>query len=116
MKFHYGVRGIALDWLRNYLTNRYQFVNLTGSNLNNSSNKSDYKEIRCGVPQGSILGPLLFIIYINDIYKCSKFGHFILFADDANALFSGKNIKELETLTNKELEKINYWLISNKLS
>ena len=76
---HYGIRGVALKWMESYLCNRQQFVTVNGSD-------STMESIRYGVPQGSILGPLLFIIYINDIPEIAKFAQFILYADDANII------------------------------
>ena len=70
----------------------------------------------CGVPQGSILGPLLFLIYINDLPLSSPTSHFIIFADDTNILFSHKDPDQLETLINKELNNISNWFKLNKLS
>ena len=82
---YYGVRGIVNKWIKCYLSNRFQFV--TNNNVNSSKEK-----IVCGVPQGSILGPILFLIYINDLYKVSTVMRFIIFADDTNMLLSGKNV------------------------
>ena len=72
----YGIRGIALDWFKSYLSDRYQCVA-----INNSL--SEPKPVSCGVPQGSILGPLLFLIFINDFPNSSQHFHFTLFADDS---------------------------------
>ena len=77
----YGIRGIAIHWLSNYLTNRKHYVNVDG----HSSNLLD---VTCGVPQGSILGQILFLIYINDICKVSDLLKFVLFADDTNIFCS----------------------------
>ena len=105
----YGIRGIALHWFKDYLYNRKQYVV-----FNNYS--SSFKDITCGVPQGSILGPLLFILYINDIVLCSKLLKFILFADDTNLFFSSKSIKDLQNIINTELDKLSNWFRIIKLS
>ena len=75
---HYGIRGIALDWLKSYMLNRRQYV------LYND-NPSDVRSITCGVPQGSILGPLLFLIYVNDLPNVSDMLFTVMFADDTRA-------------------------------
>jgi hypothetical protein len=77
---YYGIRGVANSWFTSYLRDRRQTVT-----INNTT--SSEKNISCGAPQGSVLGPLLFILYINDFHQCSEFFDFHLFADDAN-LFS----------------------------
>ena len=106
--YHYGIRGNALQWCNSYLSNRYQYVN-----YNNTS--SDMKLITCGVPQGSILGPLLFLLYINDIASlCNLFS--ILFADDTTLFYSSKSLPELATIINNELRKLIEWLNANRLS
>jgi hypothetical protein len=106
---HYGIRGLALDWIKNYLFNRMQYVQYNGI-------CSLFNTIKCGVPQGSILGPLLFLIYINDIYNATDIGEFILFADDTNLFYSHDNLSSLMGLINSELCKLTEWFQSNKLS
>jgi hypothetical protein len=106
---HYGVRGTACDWFTSYLQNRKQFVNI-------GSEVSDTRIIKCGVPQGSILGPLLFILYINDIVNVSDLCSLILFADDTNIFLSNNNLKSLIDTANIELAKFSTWFKANKLS
>ena len=105
----YGIRGAALEWMKSYLCDRQQYVFY-------DDHCSDKKTLKCGVPQGSVLGPLLFILYINDIVNVSTFLLPILFADDTNAIASGNNLDDLVTKINEELEKLKIWLTANKLS
>ena len=72
--------------------------------------------ISCGVPQGSVLSPLLFLLYVNDFHLCSNLFRFHLFADDANLFYKNKNIGLLEENINKELVKVHEWLCTNELS
>ena len=95
----YGVRGDALSWFQSYLNNRYQFVTYNGVS-------SDKKEMKCGLPQGSILGPLLFLIYINDLSDVCKCSLPILFVDDTNLFHHGFDLSVIENAFNKELADI----------
>ena len=106
---HYGIRGCAYSWFESYLTHRTQFVTYNGA-------KSKKLAIKWGVPQGSILGPLLFLIYINDLHTVCKQSLPILFADDTNLFLSGKNLDDMEKLMNEEFTEIALWLKANKLS
>ena len=106
---HYGIRGIANEWFRSYFSNRQQFVS-----INNSD--SSTLHITGGVPHGSVLGPPLFLIYINDFINSSSIFDFHLFADDSNLFYSDKDLQHLEETINRELGEINTWLCANKLS
>ena len=104
-----GTRGNILKWFKSYLNERQQYVNLQGT-------ESQIKCVTCGVPQGSIIGPLLFILYINDMANVSNKIFPILFADDTTVLIEGNNLDVIMTSLNSELDRINTWLKSNKLS
>ena len=105
---HYGFKNDALKWFKSYLTGRQQFVSLNGIN-------SSKTIINHGVPQGSILGPILFILYINDLPNASTF-FTNLFADDTSLAKSNCNLQELILESNLELEKAQNWFRANKLS
>ena len=107
--YHYGIRGKAYDWIISYLTNRCQLVSFNGCN-------SSYKRIVRGVPHGSILGPLLFLIYINDLPLCSDKLQFCLFADDTSILLKSDNIASTINILNKELDVVSTWFCANMLS
>ena len=106
---HYGIRGSSLNWFKSYLNDRQQYVFLNGES-------SDRKMITCGVPQGSVLGPLLFLLYINDLPNISKILDFYLFADDTNIYYEDVSLKKLEKTINKELRNLYIWLSVNRLS
>ena len=106
---HYGIRGIAHDWIKSYLKNREQYVHIKGKN-------SSRKSLEYGVPQGSILGPLLFVIYINDIPEIQRFAKFILYADDANIILTGKNMHEIEEKFCQLSSALVKWVSCNGLS
>lgn len=106
---HYGIRGINNKWFQSYLSDRKQSVSV-------SNVLSEPLNITCGVPQGSILGPILFLLYINDISNASSLFQFTLFADDTCLFLKHNNKKELFKTTNNELIKVCDWLIANVLS
>ena len=104
---YYGIRGNVNKLFLSYLTNRKQYVSINGFD-------SEFNNIDHGVPQGSSLGPLLFLIYINDFRFClndTETGHF---ADDTFILFSGNKLKTIETIVNTELKFVSTWLRLNK--
>ena len=106
---HYGVRGLPNQWFRSYLTNRQQFVSISGYN-------SQKRHVEFGVPQGSVLGPLLFLIYINDLPNAIKNSQTNLFADDTCLLSSDSSLESLETKVNGDLVELSSWLQANKIS
>ena len=107
---YYGVKGQALSLFDSYLSNRSQVVEVNGV-------ISDKGNIKHGVPQGSILGPLLFLLYINDISESSRVLKFFLFADDTTVYYSANpKSQNTEEILNTELEKVACWLSANRLS
>jgi hypothetical protein len=105
--YHYGIRGVAYDWIKNYLSQRKQYVTINGC-------KSSIRNIEYGVPQGSVLGPLLFLLYINDISSIDP--DIKLFADDTNIFLHNKCLTTLFSDANQCLDKLNTWFRANKLS
>ena len=109
MKLEHGIRDNVLKWFQSYLSNRKQYVSINGES-------SEPLEINCGVPQGSVLGPLLSLLYINDLPNISNVLDFYLFADDMNIYYESNSIQDLEKTINKELNKLYLWLNVNRLS
>ena len=105
----HGIRGIANDWFRSCLNDRTQFVSVNGFN-------SDYKTVKYGVPQGSVLGPLLFLIFINDLNIAIKNSETFHFADDTCLLNIKDSIKKINKVVNKDLKFLIQWLHANKIS
>ena len=101
----YGIRGNILDWFKSYLNKREQFTSINNTH-------SDKKNISCRIPQGSVLGPLLFLIYINDLPNVSKKTYSIIFADDTSVFLEGNNLNSSSTIINEELNKLSIWLAS----
>ena len=105
----YGIQNVNLKWFKSYLRHRKQCISILDKN-------TDYEYVSCGVPQGSILGPLLFLIYINDLKQVSTLLNFITFADDTSAFYSHRNILDLYNTVNSELKKVYDWFVVNRLS
>ena len=106
---HIGIRGITLKWFTSYLSNRHQYTVF-------KSSSSRINNLTCGVPQGSILGPLLFLIYINDIVNNLTHSNAIIYADDTNLIFHDKDLNKVIDSMNAELNAIETWFNANMLS
>ena len=106
---HYGLRSIISEWFASYLSNCRQTIEISGT-------ASEQQSIDCGGPQVSVLSPLQFLIYMNDIqFSFTKFSYF-LFADDTNILYADKHLRSLKSLVNSELAKVYEWLTANGLA
>ena len=106
----YGIKGSAFSWFESYLSDRRQRVIFNGT-----LSESTY-DVRCGVPQGSILGTLLYLIYINDINQCLKHCNVALYADDTTLVVTAKNYETLYRFVNEDLSALSEWLCLNKLT
>ena len=106
---HYGIRGLANEWFKSYLSNRKQYVSINGYD-------SNLADVKFGVPQGSVLGPLLFLIYNNDLNQALKFCKVHLFADDTNLIHFSKSVYRLNKYVNLDLKNLTYWLNANRIS
>ena len=105
----YGIKDCNLRWFESYLSNRKQFITY-------GDKQTNIETITCRVPQGSILGPLLFLTFVNDPHKVTIYLDPIVFADDANLFCSHKNIKRLFQIVSSELKLVTEWLLAHKLS
>ena len=106
---HYGIRGLANEWFKSYLSNRKQYVSINGYD-------SNLADVKFGVPQGSVLGPLLFLIYNNDLNQALKFCKVHLFSDDTNLIHFSKSVYRLNKYVNLDLKNLTYWLNANRIS
>ena len=106
---HLGLKMSAVSWFQSYLTNRQQ-------STKNGSRLSSPKQVSNGIPQGSILGPLLFICYINNLLNCLSNADCFLYADDTAILVKGRSNDEISAKLNREFEKVDHWFSCNKLS
>ena len=105
----YGIRGVALDWFIDYLSNRKQYVVF-------NNEKSKMVKVNIGVPQGSILGPLLFLLYVNELPDISKKLSYIQYADDTNIFITGNSLSDISSIINEEMKLISEWIKNNRLS
>ena len=107
---HYSIRGLANEWFISCLSNRKQYVSINGYD-------SNLADVKFGVPQGSVLGPLLFLIYINDLNQALKFCKVRHFADDTNLIYFSKSVYRLNKYVNLlDFKNLTYWLNANRIS
>ena len=106
---YYGIRGTVNNWFSSYLSSRTQYVSILGY-------KSNTLDVNHGVPQGSVLGPLLFLLYINDLHKAINYSKVYHFADDTNLLNISDSPNQLQKQLNIDLKLLYKWLLANKIS
>ena len=106
---HNGVRGVMQHWFQSYLSNIKQYVSIKNCT-------SSISNIALGVPQGKLLGPVLFILYINDMYRSSNQMRFVHFRDDTTVFASDSDINNVDASVNRKLVGFNNWLKANRLS
>ena len=106
---HNGIRGVMLSWLKSYLSNRKQYVSVKNS-------RSSMWNITLGVPQGSVLGPVPFLLYVNDMHRSSNQMRIVYFADDTTVFASDSDINNVHASVNRELVGVDYWLKTNRRS
>ena len=106
---NYGIRGKALDLLKSYLSDRKQYVHIENC-------KSQIRSVSCGVPQGSVLGPLLFLMFINDLPACCPLSKVRIFADDTTIFFHSDNIEEIISTARNIMTQLTSWFNANKLT
>ena len=107
--YYYGIRGLTLKLFQSYFTNRTQICKV-------DQTMSNTRTVKCGMPQGSNLGPLLFLLYINDLPNCLTSSSTSMFADDTNISTQGTTEHEIQERLNADLENVHQWLVANKLT
>ena len=104
----YGVSGIEIEWSRSYLRDRRQYCSINGQ-------KSEIRDVRCGIPQGLCLGPLLFIVFLNDFEGFLDYSKANMYADDTHTTVAASDREDLISVTKEEPSNISHWLRVNKL-
>ena len=107
--YHYGVKSTELKWFKSYLSNRRQYCSISGHD-------SNFSHVTTGIPQGSSLGPLLFLVYVNDLPNAVHDSLTGMYADDTGLYSMGPSISAMEETLNRDLSKLCCWLLANKLS